>query len=222
MKDLIRTGTTSGAVADWLRDKIRRGELPPGTRLRQEGVADRLGVSTTPVREAFKALQGEGLLTLDPHRGAVVFRPTAQDVRDSYEIRQALEALAIAKAIPHLTPELINELQSILDEMKATEDDQRWIDLNTLFHHRLWELSNRPRLCEMLENLQSATSAYMDMVAHNARKSGRGDAGHQAILDACRAKNVREAQRAVRAHLHHTVQQNLDLLESQPIDELTE
>lgn len=219
MEKLIHRRTTSGVVADLLRDEIRRGDLPPGTRLRQEEVATRLGVSTTPVREAFQALQGQGLLTLDPHRGVVVFRPTVQDVRESYEIREELEALAVAKTIPNLTPERVDELQSIVDEMRNTDDDQRWIDLNALFHHRLHELSGRKRLCEMIDSLANATSTYMHIVVRHARDSGRGDSAHQDILDACRAKDVSAAQRAVRDHLNHTVQQTLHLLENLPVDQ---
>jgi DNA-binding GntR family transcriptional regulator len=209
---VIERRTTSAVVADLLRDEIQRGELPPGTRLRQEEIAGRLGVSTTPVREAFQALQAQGLLTLDPHRGVVVFRPTVQDVRESYEIREALETLVISLAVPLLTEDDLRDLQTIVDEMKVAEDDERWIDLNTRFHSRLNESSGRKRLCEMIEGIRHATSAYMHLVVPNARASGRGDSGHEEILRACRKGDVESAVRAMRSHLNHTVEQTLRII----------
>jgi DNA-binding GntR family transcriptional regulator len=212
---IIERRTTSAVVADLIRDEIRRGELTPGTRLRQEEVAGRLGVSTTPVREAFQALQAQGLLTLDPHRGVVVFRPTAQDVRESYEIREALETLAISLAVPLLTEDDLRELQAIFDQMKRAKDDERWIDLNTRFHSRLNAASGRRRLCEMIEGLRNSTSAYMHMVVRHARASGRGDSGHEEILRACRKGDPERAVRAMRAHLNHTVEQTLKIIGSE-------
>ena len=86
--------TVSGLVAERLRAQIVAGELPSGSKLRQVEIARRFGVSTTPVREALAALQREGLVRLHPQRGAVVFVPTVADLREHYEIRAALEALA--------------------------------------------------------------------------------------------------------------------------------
>ena len=88
--------TVSGLVAERLRAQIVAGELAAGTKLRQVEIARRFGVSTTPVREALAALQREGLVRLHPQRGAVVFVPTVADLREHYEIRAALEALAAA------------------------------------------------------------------------------------------------------------------------------
>ena len=89
--------TVAGLVAERLRAQIVAGELPAGTKLRQVEIARRLDVSTTPVREALAALQREGLVRLHPQRGAVVFLPTVEDLREHYEIRAALEAVAAAR-----------------------------------------------------------------------------------------------------------------------------
>jgi DNA-binding GntR family transcriptional regulator len=99
---MLDRDTTAKVVAERLRDEIQDGTLSPGTRLRQNEVARRFGVSTTPVREAFAQLQAEGLVRIDPHRGAVVFRPTTDDLVEFYEIREVLESLAVVRAIPRL------------------------------------------------------------------------------------------------------------------------
>src|SRR4051795_720276 len=89
--------TVSASVAASLREDIVSGQLESGTRLRQVELAQRFGVSTTPVREALAALQSEGLVRLHPQRGAVVFVPTVEGLREHYEIRAALESLAASR-----------------------------------------------------------------------------------------------------------------------------
>src|SRR5262247_1387502 len=95
---LIAPRTIAAQVAGRLKEEILAGERAAGSRLRQVEIARRFGVSTTPVREALAALQREGLVRLHPQRGAVVFVPTVDDLREHYEIRAALEALAAARA----------------------------------------------------------------------------------------------------------------------------
>jgi DNA-binding GntR family transcriptional regulator len=205
-----RRQTTSEAVAAHVRAEIQRGVLLPGTRLRQGEVAGRLGVSTTPVREAFQQLQAEGLLRTDAHRGAVVFRATSEDVREAYEIREVLECLAIEKAMPKITPERVAELEGILDQMDAVPDDREWVELNHRFHHRQYEASGRKRLVSILTNLRDASSGYIHMVIYGARLSGRASAEHRQILDAIEARDVERAQEAIVRHLHHTVEHVLE------------
>ena len=96
--------TVAGQVAEHLKAEILAGDRAPGTRLPQVEIARTLGVSTTPVREALAALQREGLVRLHPQRGAVVFLPSVDDLREHYEIRAALESLAAAKAAEHFEP----------------------------------------------------------------------------------------------------------------------
>lgn len=198
--------TTSEAVARHLRAEIQRGELAPGTRLRQSAVAARFGVSTTPVREAFALLQAQGLVRIDPHRGAIVFRPTAEDVTESYEIREVLEILAASLALPNLTDQDIRELQEIIDVMRKTENDNRWLELNGVFHLRLSEASGSSRLCNMIADLRDASSAYVHVYIAQPGARQQGDDEHQAIVDACRARDLKRVRKAVRTHLRHTVE----------------
>ena len=203
--DSLRRRTTADTVAQMIRNEIQTGQLPPGTRLRQNDVAQRFGISTTPVREALAWLQAEGLVRIDPHRGALVFHPTVDDVRESYEIRGALEALAVEKAIPRLTDELIAELQDQLDGMKNEEDEARWVEMNNRFHLLLYQASEMPRLCSMIESLRDSSSTYIHMFAAHDLPYHRADVDHQVILDACAAGDVERARAAIIAHISHTV-----------------
>lgn len=200
-QELLDRDTTAKVVAERLRDEIQDGTLQPGTRLRQNEVAHRFGVSTTPVREAFAQLQAEGLVRIDPHRGAVVFHPTAEDLVESYEIREVLEALAVVRAIPRLRPDVVRELGALIERMRRTDDARRWLRLNDEFHLKLYACANMPRLASLIENLRDASTPYIHMFVAGRPPSERADEEHQHILDACVRGDAAAAELAVRDHL---------------------
>lgn len=204
--------TTTEMVAEKLRAEIHRGALLPGIRLRQAEVASRYGVSTTPVREAFVLLQADGLIQIDPHRGAVVFRPSVDDLRESYEIRIALESLAVAKAIDKLRPARLRELEELAAEMRGTTDARRWVELNDRFHMRLYTASGMDRLCALISSLRDASSAYMQMRAASHPRDKQADVEHALILDAVRAGDTGAAQRLVKLHLQRAVREGEQFL----------
>jgi DNA-binding GntR family transcriptional regulator len=193
--------TTAKVVAGLLRDEIQAGALAPGTRLRQNDVARRFGVSSTPVREAFAQLEAEGLLRIDPHRGAVVFRPTIRDLVEFYEIREALESLAVRKAIPHLDESRLKELKGLLAKMRKTKDASAWMKLNDEFHLMMYEPSDRPRLSAMIEGLRDSSTPYIHIYVADHLSAARANKEHQRILNACIARDPDEAVAAIRDHL---------------------
>jgi DNA-binding GntR family transcriptional regulator len=170
-------------------------------------VAERFGVSTTPVREAFAQLAAEGLVRIDPHRGAVVFRPTAEDLLQYYEIREVLETLAVSHAAGELTPQLAKELGDLIERMRRTKDPRRWLQMNDEFHLKLYETARRPHLSSLIANLRDASNPYIYMFVASAKPTDEANAEHQQILDACVRGDARAAQRAVRDHLRHTARE---------------
>jgi DNA-binding GntR family transcriptional regulator len=208
---LARTNVAQ-EVAAVLREDILRARIEPGSHLRQEQVAARFGVSTTPVREAFRHLEAEGLVRLDPGKGVLVFRPGIDDVREAYEIREALETLAVRFAVVAMTDDDIARLSSLLDEMDRTEDTIRWVELNNMFHDMVYAPAGRPKLRAMILTVRDSMSGYMHSAIQQALPSGRAAREHQEILAACRARDVGAAQRAVAIHLHHTVDMALEYL----------
>ena len=200
-QELLDRDTTAKVVAERLRDEIQDGTLQPGTRLRQNEVARRFGVSTTPVREAFAQLQAEGLVRIDPHRGAVVFHPTAEDLLEFYEIREVLESLAVVRAIPRLAPNVVKEMQALIDRMRRADDARRWLRLNDEFHLKLYACAEMPRLASLIENLRDASTPYIHMFVAARRPGERGDEEHQRILDACVRRDAAAAELFVREHL---------------------
>ena len=206
--------TVAGLVAERLRAQIVAGELAAGTKLRQVEIARRFGVSTTPVREALAALQREGLVRLHPQRGAVVFLPTVDDLREHYEIRAALEAVAAARTAEHFEKAWAKPLEQLLKEMRTGPPAQRYIELNQRFHTELYDRCARPRLVEMIAALRDASSAYLHIYRAAADfPVKRLDAEHRRILAACVARDPREAAEATREHLENTVEHVASRLE---------
>jgi DNA-binding GntR family transcriptional regulator len=170
-------------------------------------IARRYGVSTTPVREALAALQQEGLVRLHPQRGAVVFVPDVDDLREHYEIRAALEALAAAKTAERFDPSWAAPLTELLDEMREGPPAARYIALNQRFHTTLYEHSGRAQLVAMIAALRDASSAYLNIYrAQDDFPVARLDAEHRAILAACVARDPARAADATRRHLENTVE----------------
>jgi DNA-binding GntR family transcriptional regulator len=213
---LVSPRTVAGLVAERLRAQIVAGELPAGTRLRQVEIARRFDVSTTPVREALAALQREGLVRLHPQRGAVVFLPSVEDLREHYEIRAALEAVAAARAAERFEAPWAEPLEALLQEMRDGPAASRYIELNQRFHTELYERSERPRLVEMIAGLRDASSAYLHIYrAAEDFPVKRLDAEHRHILAACVAQDPVEAAAATREHLENTVEHVASRLEHQ-------
>ena len=192
--------TRAHAVADELRRQILAGELPPGTRLRQLDVARELGVSTTPVREAFTSLAREGLIQQDAHRGVFVFAPSEDDVRERYEIRIALEPLAAGHAAKAMPEETLAELEALLAEMKRAvgKDKARYAnELDPRFHALIAESADRPRLAELIASVRDTSGPVSKDV----------QAQHAEIVEALRARAPKRATRAMKAHLEHALAQ---------------
>jgi DNA-binding GntR family transcriptional regulator len=199
--------TVAGLVAERLRAEIVAGERTPGSRLPQVEIARRLGVSTTPVREALAMLQREGLVRLHPQRGAVVFIPTVADLREHYEIRAALEALAAARAAEVFESAWAPPLEALLAEMSTGPPATRYLELNQRFHTTLYEHSGRRKLVDMIATLRDASSAYLHIYRAAADfPAARLDAEHRAILAACVARDLDAAAEATRIHLERTVE----------------
>jgi DNA-binding GntR family transcriptional regulator len=204
---LTAAQTVAGRVAERLRAEIVAGERERGSRLRQVEIARRYGVSTTPVREALAMLQREGLVRLHPQRGAVVFLPSVEDLREHYEIRAALEALAAATTAAGFEPAWAPPLESLLDEMRTGPPAARYIALNQRFHTTLYEHGGRRRLVEMIAGLRDASSAYLHIYRAAADfPVERLDGEHREILAACIARDPARAAEATRIHLTNTVE----------------
>jgi DNA-binding GntR family transcriptional regulator len=206
--------TRAGAVAAELRQLIKTGEIAPGTHLRQAEVAERFGVSTTPVREAFVALAREGLVRQDAHRGVVVFVPSVEELAEIYEIRAVLEPLATEIAAKKLTEDDLAALDRIVEEMRDAEP-RRYLELNRELHGRIYAAAGRPRLIEMIAGLREAAANYisMNVTQYDERYREQVQAEHEGIVEALRHGTPKQAARAIRDHLQHNARHVAALIE---------
>lgn len=210
----LRT-TITDALVDQLRDQIRSGRIEPGSRLRQAEVAGQFNVSTTPVREAFAALEREGLLISSAHRGVIVFQPTVEDLQQTYEIRIPLEALATEKGVANMTDADIAELEVLLNKMDAEPNAERYGQLNLQFHSRIYRSAQRPKLEKLIADLRESSSAYLRLNTTLSPSAKDTQIDHTRIFEACRARAPKRAAKAMITHLEHTVQRVSDGLSQQ-------
>lgn len=210
--------TRAEAVAAQLRDEIRGHVIKPGTPLRQNDIAERFGVSTTPVREAFQILVREGLVTHDAHRGVVVFRPSPQALRENYEMRTALEPLATGIAAREMTKDDLDGIRGALDLMReavVAGDVARYgTEYNPYFHEMIYRAAHRPRLAELIANLREAAQAYLVALAGRQTPTDLDvvQREHEVIFDALERRDADAAAAAMRSHLTHNAEAMLEMV----------
>jgi DNA-binding GntR family transcriptional regulator len=206
--------TRAAAVADELRRMIRSGELPAGTRLRQDHLAERFGVSSTPVREALTVLARERLVRHDAHRGAVVYPPTAAEVQENFELRLALEPLASRLAARHADEAVVGTLRDLhrrLDAavtgMLAGEDPSSYEQADGDFHLAIFSAARRPLLFEMIEALRNAAVAYAHLHTPSGVDPGllvQLHAHHAQLIDAIAGRDADRAHQIAADHVRLT------------------
>ena len=199
----IRRASTAEQVADALRGLMMRGELQPGTRLREVPLATSLGVSRNTVREAIRVLVHERLVTHTLHRGAVVARPTEEDVVDIFRVRRTLE-LAAVHASDQANAEQVAGLAEAVDEIaRAVEskDLQAIAESDLMFHRRLVGLLQSRHLDVFYQNVQAELRLGVSLVDREYRDPGALVAEHQEIYDTVASGDRAAATAVLAAHL---------------------
>ncbi|MDR7457613.1 MAG: GntR family transcriptional regulator [Armatimonadota bacterium] len=196
--------TLSQRVRDHLRDQILANALAPGTPLHEEEIAAQLGISRAPVREALRLLAAEDLVTIAPRRGAIVKALSPQEFLDAYQVREALEVLAIRLAIPRLADADLQGLRDLHGEMMlaaARADVEGFFEANTAFHTALVEASGNARLAELYRLLMNQLRRYRMRSMSLRGGLERSIAEHAAILEAVTRRDSETASRLLGEHI---------------------
>ena len=199
---LPATKSTADLIAEQLRTAILQGDLQIGQQLKQDQIAADLSVSKIPVREALAQLRKEGLVDIRPNRGAIVSSLTFEEIEEIFEMRLALETVALRKAIPNMTAIDITDAEQILHRLDATQDISDWIRLNWTFHKTIYRPSGMLRLLETVTSLNANVTRYVtlsgwwgiDYLLKPQRE-------HWQILDYCKQKEVDLAVHLLELHL---------------------
>lgn len=200
------TSATSVRVADHLRAAILGGEFAPGERIRQEEIAERLGTSRLPVREALRMLEAEGLTEHLPHKGARVPRLSMHEVDVIYRMRERLEPLALVESIPHLTEMQIAHLGEIQDRIEADADVAAFLELDREFHLGSYAGCRIDALNTVVTRLWNSTQHYRRMFVTLGGPGRRWviHAEHRLILDAIERGDTEDAERHLYGHIRRT------------------
>lgn len=192
--------TRSVQIANILAERIILGEISPGTRLRQDHIAAEFGVSHVPVREAFRALQMQGLAEALPRRGFRVTEFDLAELREVAEMRASLEALALRHAAPHMTREILLEAERVTRRGDTAENVRDWEAANRLFHRLILSPCKMPRLLRSIDDLQMASARFL-FSAWQRDWERRTDHDHRRIIEALRKGQTDQACAALAQHV---------------------
>lgn len=208
-----RGGPRGEFVYNALLEGIRAGRIRPGDRLREEEVAQSLGVSRTPVREALQHLQARRLVELAPGRGIVVVEFSTQQVMELYAMREVLEGAAARFAAQHAMAAEIAMMREFLDEFDAAEgDSQRLARVNNTLHRTIYEAARNRYMLEALNNLDDALSLMQDTTFSLPERFASASKEHRDIVDAIENRDADVAEMASRKHIREAQQARLRLL----------
>src|SRR5215468_558743 len=201
---VVQRQTIASMTVAALRERILRGDYPEGEPLRQDALADQLGVSRIPVREALRQLEAEGLVTFNPHRGAVVSSLSLDEIDELFELRAEIEGDLLRRAIPRMDDEQLERANDVVDEFQDALDAgeaTRWGPLNWHFHAALYAPAQRNFTMGVLQKLHQHSDRYFRMQVLLAKGGERANEEHRAIAAAVRDKDVDRACELMRAHI---------------------
>ena len=191
-------------VFNTLRRAILKGELKPGERLMEIALADKLGVSRTPIREAIRKLELEGLVVMAPRKGAKVASITERDLNDVLEVRKGMEVLAISLACKRMTGEELEKLEIIERDFQRLIESGNLTELAEMdvkFHDTIYQATNNQRLVQLLNNLREQMYRYrMEYLKDIAVRRTLAEE-HKAICQALRERNQQQAEKYVSIHI---------------------
>jgi DNA-binding GntR family transcriptional regulator len=204
-------------VYSTLKEAILQGQLQPGARLCEADIAAQMGVSRAPIREAFRQLEQEGLAVNSPYKGTFVATFTPDDIRELCAVRSLLEGYAVAQAVQRITPDDIDRLTVIVDEMLAVArqdvDLAVFIEKDLSFHEEICRLSGNRRLFAVWSALASQTRLYFMMVNQAYLDREAVARLHTPALEAIRARDVEGAHRALREAIESAARETARRLE---------
>jgi len=203
-----RPPTAQEAVLLELRRFIATGVLRPGQQVIQDALADKLGVSRVPLREALKMLEGEGQVTYVAHRGYFVTELSLSDLLEVYRIREILEAEAVTVAVPQMTAEDIDRLEEAERDVRGASEVADVVAMtaaNRRFHFTLIEACALPRLVRLIRLLWDATEVYRSVYYNEEHNREVVEGEHRAVVTAVKAGDAATALLVLGEHREHAV-----------------
>ncbi len=201
--------TVTAAAVEAIRRRILDGSYATGMKLQQDMIAAELGISRIPVREALFQLDAEGLVTIEPQRGATVSPLSPERMTETLELRAILEPYLLRHSAPNLTEADFIALAGLLEEYSGTieaNEVNRWGELNTAFHLGLYARANRPRALATVAMLLRESDRYTRLqLAASVEYQQRAQLEHWELLRLCRMRSQDAAAALMEAHIRHVL-----------------
>lgn len=205
----VRDGITGARVADELREAILTGVYPPGTRLRQEALADRYGASRVPIREALRLLEADGLVTTVANAGAWIASLSLDECVELYQVRERIEPLLLRYSLPHLDEGRVQRLAELAEQMRHTGDVEQFLALDREFHLGSYAGAGTSFLGPTVERLWNTTQhyrrAFTRLLDDDSHRIVHDE--HHMLVAAIRERDSEEAERVLLGHIRRTRRQ---------------
>jgi DNA-binding GntR family transcriptional regulator len=218
----VQSQTLQHQVYEYLHDQIVSGNIPPGQRIVEEKVSLETGISRSPIREAIRRLNSDGLVSVSPRGGVRVYRATFSDFKYLFECRLSLEPTAAYYAALRMDEKQRTRLLDLMNEMNQMvlkkEIDKLKV-LSSQFHYIIVEASGNPYLVKMMKQLYSLVTFYRNAVLNIPLRIEEGADEHQAIWQAIQTKDGREAEKLMKVHIQRDYQFYLAMYSSEMKDE---
>ena len=204
-----RPVSTHEVAVAWLREALMSGRLRPGDPIRQDVVAEEIGISAIPVREALRVLEAEGQVSYRPRRGYVVVELNFADVEEIYELRRILETEAVRRALPKITEQDVADMRraaALVDEMYATERTNEARAANREFHFILFRRAESPHLSRLIKSLWDSTEVYRAVYNNSPRELTEIGRAHRRIIRLVAKRDLARAIVELDRHRARTVE----------------
>lgn len=206
-KEFSNSFSLTDEIADIVRERILKGEYEIGEKIKENQIASELRVSRTPIREAFKLLENEGLIDYIPNRGCFAKGFTKQDVEDIYAVREALEEMAVRWAVARISENEIDEMEEQCDLMEfytRKKDKKKVMEMNTSFHEVIYASTKSRFLAQVLRSYKDYIDKTRKSVFYEQSYLEAILQEHRAILEGIRERNEEKAVAAMARHLERS------------------
>jgi DNA-binding GntR family transcriptional regulator len=218
MKKLKIPSNLTTLAYNSIKEYILEGRLDENSRLTEEFLSTQLGISKSPIREALNRLETEGLIRIEPRKGAYLRRLSVDEVAELYDLREALEAHAVRTA--RLTPPLLADLRQSLKRQRAllkANDRTHYIEEDVHFHAQLAHATGNGHLCAVLENVQN--QIWLSRRKTYDLSSSAAPAYHETIVETLENNERAKAEKAMREHIQNVKSRLVEFLESREVVE---
>ncbi|MDI6600379.1 MAG: GntR family transcriptional regulator [Thermoanaerobacteraceae bacterium] len=191
-------------VFEYMKESIISGEFKPGERLMEVQLASKLGVSRTPIREAIRKLELEGLVIMVPRKGAYVSDLSQKDILEVFEVRTALEGLAASLAAERMSNEELHMLTNIMEKFRECvdkSDENGIIEADTEFHNLIFQTTRNDRLIQINNNLQEQLKRFRIRYLETYKRPNKLIPEHEKIVEAIKKRTPETARKAAERHL---------------------